>query len=367
MTRPRIRGAPTPVPTRFPNADLRDRVRAEATDRPGVYHMVGPGGEVLYVGKSVRVRSRLLSYFRAPPSEKAGELIRSTRSIDWEYLPDEFSALVREMKLIQSWRPRFNVQHKRKKRYGFIKVTAEMAPRILPVRQVVADGSTYFGPFSAMGRVGEVIRALNQVFRLRDCPGSTAMFFADQGDLFGGRTASRCIRAEVGTCLAPCSGLTTASAYRSAVELALAFLEGRSEEPMDRLRSQMRSASERLQFEYASLLRDRMAELESLRERVVAFRGGVESLSFVYDVPGYDGDHRLYLIRKGRIRAQLPKPRTARQRSSVARQIERHFSAPDSGPYGLSAEEASEILLIARWFRLRSEERERTTPPEEWS
>ncbi|HSG49935.1 MAG TPA: nucleotide excision repair endonuclease, partial [Longimicrobiales bacterium] len=69
---------------------LREQVRSHAENRPGVYRMYGPGGELLYVGKSVKVRSRVLSYFRAEPGEKAAEIIREAHDIRWEYIPDEF-------------------------------------------------------------------------------------------------------------------------------------------------------------------------------------------------------------------------------------------------------------------------------------
>ena len=107
----------------------------------------GPEEEILYVGKSVRVKSRLLSYFRAEPGEKAAKLIRNTLAIEWDYVPNEFAALVREMRLIKRWRPRYNVEHKRKRSFAFIKITREPAPRILPVTRILPDGATYFGPF----------------------------------------------------------------------------------------------------------------------------------------------------------------------------------------------------------------------------
>jgi len=137
-----------------PTSALRDHVRTHVEDRPGVYQMLGVDGQPIYVGKSIRVRTRLLSYFRAPAGDKAANLIRETGRIRWEYIPNEFSALVREMKLIQRWQPRFNVQHKRKRTYAFVKLAREVAPRIVPVTRVIADGSLYFGPFPAVGKVG---------------------------------------------------------------------------------------------------------------------------------------------------------------------------------------------------------------------
>src|SRR5881227_3459992 len=106
-------------------AIMRSNVRETAADRPGVYRMLSSDGEVVYVGKSKRVRSRLLSYFRcAFPEEKGARILREAVRIEWEYTPSEFAALVGELRLIKKYRPRFNVAMKRDARhYCFIKLT----------------------------------------------------------------------------------------------------------------------------------------------------------------------------------------------------------------------------------------------------
>jgi hypothetical protein len=109
---------------------LRAYVRANAEDRPGVYRMLGAGGEVLYVGKSKHVRTRLLSYFRGRyPEDKGARILRDTAHLEWEYAPSEFAALLRELRLIKRFRPRFNVQLKRDEHHwSFIKLTKGPRP-----------------------------------------------------------------------------------------------------------------------------------------------------------------------------------------------------------------------------------------------
>jgi excinuclease ABC subunit C len=345
---------------------LRNFVRANIDNRPGVYRMLGPGEEVLYVGKSIRVRTRLLSYFRAAHGEKAFDLMNETTAVDWEYVPNELGALVREMKQIQAWRPRFNVQHKRKRSYAFVKLTSEQAPRLVPVRRVVKDNSRYYGPFPALGRMADAVRSLTHVMGLRDCAGATPVFYADQLELFAAARTPLCLRAELRSCLAPCAGGTHSADYARRVAAACSFLEGTSDEPVRMLRSSMADAARRRQFEYAAALRDRAAALEEFQEQLTAFRGHLESLSFVYKVPGYDGDDRIYLIRKGRIRRELPLPRTRVDREHSHKAVREVFSGPDVAPSALEPEEAAEILLIARWFRINPEERRRTVAPERW-
>jgi excinuclease ABC subunit C len=105
---------------------MRGVVREGAQDRPGVYRMLSPDGEVVYVGKSKKVRTRLLSYFRcAYPEDKGARILREATTIDWEYTPSEFSALLAELRLIKRLRPRFNVAMKRDARhYAFISSVA---------------------------------------------------------------------------------------------------------------------------------------------------------------------------------------------------------------------------------------------------
>jgi excinuclease ABC subunit C len=328
--------------------------------------MFGDDDELLYVGKSVHVRTRLLSYFRAEKGEKAWDLIHETTRIEWEYIPNEFFALIQEMKLIQRWQPRFNVQHKRRRMYAFVKITREPAPRVLPVTRVVEDGATYYGPFPRVRAVARTVRELGHVLGLRDCPQATPVFFDDQLEIFAAGRAPQCLRADLKTCLAPCCGRSDAATYMRAVTLARRFLEGRAEAPLADLEHQMRSAAERMEFEYAALLRDRVGRLRDFQDQLVAFRGRVEDLTFVYRVPGFGGDDRIYLIRRGRIRKELPHPKGVRARRSVARAVERVYGETDTGVAGLDPQDAAEILLVTRWFTLRPRERRRTVAPERW-
>lgn len=345
---------------------LRDAVREQAENRPGVYRMIGAGGDVLYVGKSIRVRTRLLSYFRAEKGDKAFDLIRETTHIEWDYIPNEFGALVREMKLIQRWRPPFNVQHKKKRPYAFVKVTREPAPRLVPVREVTGDGARYYGPFPAVTRLRDAARGLSQVLGLRDCAASTPIYFDDQLELFAGHRTALCMRSELGTCLGPCAGGTSSREYAHRVRTACRFLDGSDLSPLQQLEGRMRVAADRFEFEYAATLRDRHAALLEFRDQLVAFRGFVEGLSFVYKVPGVDGDDRVYLIRSGRVQRELPLPKGREQRSTVDEAVRETYRGPNPPVSALEPEEAAEILLVARWFRLNPEERRRTIKPERW-
>lgn len=322
--------------------------------------MVGPGDRVLYVGKSIRLRARLLSYFRAARGEKAAEIVGHTHHIDWEYAPSEFASLLLEMRAIRRWRPPYNVEHKRERFYCFVRITREPAPRLLVVHDAEDDGAFYFGPFRGPRRVRALIRHLVDLLRLRDCAAGTPLRFADQLDLFGREHTPLCVRADLARCLAPCAARCTRAQYDAHVQLAFRFLAGDLDAPLATLRARMAAAAERMQFEYAGQLRDRADGLEAARAELVALRRTIESLSFVYEVPGFGGDDRLYVVRRGAIRAELPAPADEAGRTQAYATAEQILDRRDRAPAGIRPDHAAEALLLARWFRLRPEELART-------
>jgi len=346
-------------------AAMRSNVRENALDRPGVYRMISSDGEIVYVGKSKRVRSRLLSYFRAAfPEEKGARILRDAERIEWEYVPSEFAALLTELRLIKRFRPRFNVAMKRDGRnYCFIKVTKGPAPKLVVVRGPGADDSAiYYGPFMGAMGVSEAVRELNDVLGLRDCATDLRMNFADQPELFDAfpRTPG-CIRFEVKKCLGPCVGGCTTQQYDHRLALARAFLDGTDDGPIEHLRREMEQASDRLEYERAAILRDKLKRLEALRGQFARLRFAVETLSFVYTVPGHEGVDRVYLIRRGRVRAELDRPATAADATRLLGLIDEVFTPIEHNTSQIPTHEIDELLLLSSWFRRFPGELERTS------
>jgi excinuclease ABC subunit C len=346
-------------------AVMRAAVRNDAKDRPGVYRMISSDGEVVYVGKSKRLRSRLLSYFRcAFPEDKGGRILREADHIEWEYTPSEFAALLAELRLIKRFRPRFNVAMKRDGRnYCFIKVTKGPAPKLLVVRGPGQDDSAiYYGPFLGAMGVAEAVRELSDVLGLRDCAADQKMHFADQSELFDifPRTPG-CIRYEVKKCLGPCVGGCSVQQYGERVALARAFLDGADDGPIQMLKSDMEAASERLEFERAATLRDKLRRLQALRGQFARLRFAVETLSFVYTVPGFDGDDRIYLIRRGRVRAEGTRPQTVAEATALLGTIGEVFGVDEPKTSQIPTHEIDELLLISSWFRRFPSELEHTS------
>jgi excinuclease ABC subunit C len=346
---------------------MHDHVRSLAQNRPGVYRMLTADGEVVYVGKSKRVRTRLLSYFRcAFPEEKGARILREADRIEWDYTPSEFAALLEELRQIKKLRPRFNVAMKRDGRnFCFLKLTRGPAPKFLVVRGPSADdASVYYGPFQGAQRVADAVRELNDALGLRDCANDQPIHFADQEELFNNfaRTPG-CIRFEVRKCLGPCVGGCTADQYSARVRMARAFLDGADDGPVAALRVEMERASERLEFERAASVRDKSHRLELLKEQFLRMRFAVETLSFVYPVAGYDGDDRVYLIRRGRVRAEMDPPRSREERKRLRELIGAVFGSVEPATAQIPTHEIDELLLLSSWFRRFPAELKRTSKP----
>ena len=345
-------------------AIMRTIVRDSAADRPGVYRMLSSEGEVLYVGKSKRVRSRLMSYFRCEyPEDKGARILRSAESIEWDYTPSEFAALLQELRLIKRYRPRYNVAMMRDARhYSFIKLTKGVAPKLLVVRGASGEeAGIYYGPFVGAQRVGEAVRELNDALMLRDCRTDMKMFYSDQGELFQllPRTPG-CIRHEISKCLGPCVGGCSAAQYDERVTLARAFLDGSDDGPINMLRREMERLSAELEFERAAHYRDKLERLEALRAQFGRLRFAVENLSFVYTVPGHDGEDKVYLIRRGVVRAEVAKPRSSKDRRTMKQLVEDIFSQKETPTAQVPTHEIDDLLLLSSWFRRFPKEMKRT-------
>ena len=312
---------------------LRERVRRLAEPRPGTYRMLDGLGRVIYVGKARRMRQRLLTYFRAEyPVDKAARILQAAHDIQWDYAPSEFSACLAELRLIRRHRPRFNVRHNRNRVLGFVRVTDEPAARVIVTTTPAEDGRHY-GPFASPGRLREAARVLTDLLGLRDCAARMPMMFAEQGDLFAEPARAACPRFEFGTCLGPCAGHVTAADYSARVETAVAFLEGRTVQPMDRAIGGMQAAAKGERFELATRWRERFEALEWLLATSARARAALDLLTFVYKDTGSHGDDRAYLIRGGTVRATAPWPTTPIEYEAFQAQVRDDMERPlDQGP-----------------------------------
>ncbi len=346
---------------------LRLRVARLAEPRPAVYRMLDPAGRVLYVGKAKRLRARLLSYFRARyPADKGARILHAAHDIAWDYVPSEFAAYLTELRLIRQYRPPFNVQMNRTRRATFVTVGGGVAPRITCGAPSTRPDALLYGPFGAPGRVALGVRTLNDLLGIRDCAERMPIVFAGQGDLFESPQHAACPRYDFGLCLGPCAGLVAESDYRRRIGTAIAFLEGRTIQPIDRIVAAMSDHAARGEFELAARWRERFESLEWLLAASTRSRSAIEVLTFVYRDPGVYGDDRAYLVRHGTVRAAFPFPTTPIEREAFVGVVKDELArpAPATGPLAVAT--LDEVLLVMGWFRRHPDALRRTTPLEEW-
>ena len=352
----------------LPAADLealRFRVKRLADDRPGTYRMLDASGRVLYVGKAKALRTRLLSYFRASyPDDKAARILHAASDIRFDPSPGEFAAALTELTLIRTHRPPFNVAMNRNKRYGFLVLTDEPAPRLLVSATPERHRGRIYGPLPSPMRLRQAVRVLLDLLALRDCKADMTMHYAEQSDLFNEPRRAACARFEFGTCLGPCAGRITAAAYHERAQLAADFCEGRSITPLDRIVAEMTTKAEAGDFERALYWRNRFEALEWLMGTMARTRAAVEALTFVYRDPGERGDARAYLIIRGEVRASYPDPSTPLEREAFAGVIRQQL-AIETGPVGRpDPERLHQQLLVMSWFRNRPDAWRRTSAVE---
>ena len=227
-------------------------------DTPGVYLMKDASGRILYVGKAISLRKRLSSYFRASAehSPKTLALLSKVHHIDILLVTTEKEALLLEESLIKKHRPRYNIVLRDDKRSLLFRLDKRSDfPRLTMTRQVLRDGSAYFGPFSSSSAARATLKLVSGIFPLRTC--------SDRA--FRNRVRP-CLYHHLGQCLGPCCLPVDRAAYREMVAQVEQFLSGRSRSLVRALRRSMQEASEAQRYEQAALLRDQVRAIEKTLE-----------------------------------------------------------------------------------------------------
>ncbi len=264
-------------------------------DGPGVYLWRDAAGEVLYVGKAKRLRSRVRSYVAADfaTSPKNQLLQRLINDVETIVVGSEAESLILENNLIKEYRPRFNVRLKDDKSYPSIAVTlAEPFPRVLVTRRRNIPGAKYFGPYTDVAQLRRTLAIIRRLYTVRSC--------AD--DLPREQRERPCLDYHIGRCRAPCVGWQTEADYQAMVRDVVEFLEGRTGDVRQRVREAMLVASEREDYERAANLRDALRWLERLEDPSsveLLGSGDADAVGFARD--GDDAVGVLMRVREGRV------------------------------------------------------------------
>ena len=229
--------------------------------RPGVYIMRDKGGKVIYVGKSRSLKNRVSQYFHesAHHNEKTRRMILCVHSFDYILTDTEIEALSLENSLIKQYAPKYNIKLKDSKTYPYLKLTVnDDFPKLSVTRKRISDGAKYYGPYSGISAVYNILGTVQKSFGIASC---NKEFPRDIGK---GRP---CLNKHIGICCAPCTGNVSSDEYKAIFKEVNSFLRGSFRECEQSLREKMEYASENLMFEAAARYRDRIEALSKLWQR----------------------------------------------------------------------------------------------------
>ena len=326
--------------SRVTSAQRRKRHLAEQLPHaPGVYLFRDDRGQVLYVGTSKDLRTRVRSYFTASETRsRMGEMVGLASSVTGIECATPLEAEVRELRLIAEHKPKYNRRSRFPERVHWVKLTVEPWPRLSLVRRVTDDGADYIGPFSSRRTAERSVAALHEAFPIRQC---------------GGRMPKRpalsaCALAEMGRCLSPCNGSVDSTRYDDVVDSLRSSLTDRPDAVIASLASRMAALAADERFEDASSWRDRLAAFLRGTARTQRLRS-LTRCPEVVAARKEDGAWAVHVIRHGRLAAAgliPPGAHAGRWIEELRASAETVLAGPGPAP-AATAEETEKLL---RWL-----------------
>jgi len=256
--------------------DQLDRI----PDNPGVYQYFDESGTILYVGKAKNLKKRVYSYFLKDHSDspKTRILVRKIRDLKIIVVDTEEDALLLENNLIKEHRPRYNVLLKDDKTYPSICIRKENFPRVLQTRNIVQDGSEYFGPYSSIPMVRTMLQMIRKIYPLRTCKLPLLEGFIKQGKY------KVCLEYHIKRCLGPCEGLQSAEAYNENISQIREILKGNIHVISKHLLKEMQSLASELRFEEAHKVKEKYDLIDQYRSKSAIVNSGLHNIEvFSFD------------------------------------------------------------------------------------
>lgn len=248
--------------------EILHQTALEAPSVSGVYLWRNAENTVIYVGKAKNLKNRLSSYFAGNKDLKTRLLVSAAASIEYITTENEYEAFLLENNMIKKYSPRYNINLKDGKSYPVIRITNEDFPRLFKTRNILHDGSTYFGPYPDAGALDSFIDTLYQIYPLRHCKVLR-------------QRESPCLYYHIGQCKAPCCSRISKESYNEFFGEITRLLEGKGVETRKKLEEEMKRASKSLNFEKAARIRDGLSALLILQKQNV--------------VEGFDSEDRDYI------------------------------------------------------------------------
>ncbi len=254
---------------------------ASLPQNPGVYQYVDENGKIIYVGKAKDLRKRVSSYFTKEQSGKLRVLVRRIRDIRFIVVETEMDALLLENNLIKQYQPRYNVLLKDDKSYPWICIKNEPFPRIFSTRNLIQDGSEYFGPYASGKMMKTLLELIHQLYPLRSCSYNLSKKAIEKGQY------KVCLEYYIGNCKGACEGLQSQEEYDQMIVEIRQIIKGNIQSVVRTLKAQMMEYAELLEFEKAQEIKEKLEILENYRSKSVVVNSNIDNVDVfsIYDEP----------------------------------------------------------------------------------
>ena len=243
-------------------ADLKDAIR-RLPDSPGVYRFYNTGGELIYVGKAKNIKKRVASYFTKSLglNQKTLRLVSEIELIEYTVSDSEFDAFLLENNFIKENHPKYNILLKDDKTFPYICILNERFPRIIYTRKYLPEQGEYFGPYSSVVAMKNVLDLIHKLYSIRTCS-----LLLNQQNIEQGKFKV-CLEYHIGNCKGPCIGEQLEHVYQEEIEQARNILRGNVSVVYQYFKSQMQEASVNLEFEKAQRFKERLNMLEKFQSK----------------------------------------------------------------------------------------------------
>ncbi|MBW6482327.1 MAG: excinuclease ABC subunit UvrC [Vicingaceae bacterium] len=231
---------------------------------PGVYQFFNADGVIIYVGKAKNLKNRVSSYFtKQHENGKTALLVKQIADINTLVVGSELEALLLENNLIKKYQPKYNILLKDDKTYPWICIKNERFPRVFSTRNVIKDGSLYFGPYASVRMMNTVLELIRSLYSLRNCT------FNLSEENINANKFKVCLEYHIGNCKAPCVNQQAEEEYKQTIEEIKAIIKGNINSVTKLLKPLMNSYSEKLEFEKAQLIKEKIQMLENYQSKSV--------------------------------------------------------------------------------------------------
>jgi excinuclease ABC subunit C len=235
---------------------LKDKVRL-LPEKPGVYQFFDSSGQIIYVGKAKNLKKRVTSYFaKQHDNGKTILLVKKIANLEYIVVGTELDALLLENNLIKKYQPKYNIQLKDDKTYPWICIKKERFPRVFSTRQLIRDGSKYYGPYGSVRVMNTLLDLIRELYPLRTCALDLSEEKIQQGKF------KVCLEYHLGNCKAPCVGKQKEDAYFKMISQIEDLLKGNISGVLKVLRHQMKEQAALFLYEEAQLTKERVQALE---------------------------------------------------------------------------------------------------------